>query len=161
MRTVQHTQMEIGEVRIEDIALNPKSRDDIPALLMGLQHLYRDKGIRKALFDLLDQHILPVKDQHNSRPSMELWQILAMGVLKQGLGCNYDQLHEFINEHRMIRKFLGHSCTSDDYQYHLQTAIENVELLTPELLVEVFRLVGESGHKVARKKAWRALAQSL
>ncbi|MCY4314235.1 MAG: hypothetical protein OXD44_11210 [Gammaproteobacteria bacterium] len=36
VRQVQHSQMEIGEVCIEDIELNPKSRDDTPALLAVL-----------------------------------------------------------------------------------------------------------------------------
>jgi len=44
--------MEIGEARIEDIEPAPKSRDDIPALLMGLQHLYRNEETREALFAL-------------------------------------------------------------------------------------------------------------
>jgi len=33
MRTVRHAQMEIGEARIEDIEPDPKSWDDMPALL--------------------------------------------------------------------------------------------------------------------------------
>ena len=36
--------------------------------------------------------------------------------------------------------------------YELQTIIDNVYLLTPELLSEVGQLVVESGHAVARKK---------
>ncbi len=46
MRKVPHPQMEIGEVQIEDIELNPKSRDDLPALLAGRQHLYGDRDLR-------------------------------------------------------------------------------------------------------------------
>ncbi|MYB34553.1 MAG: hypothetical protein F4X92_05425 [Gammaproteobacteria bacterium] len=61
-------------------------------------------------------------------------------------------LHELVNEHRTLRLFLGHSSLLHDYQYHLQTVIGNVELLSPELLSEVGRLVVESGHKVAGKK---------
>ena len=34
--------MELGEIR-EEIELDMKSRDDIPALLLGLQHLYSDE----------------------------------------------------------------------------------------------------------------------
>ena len=42
MRHVRNPQMELGEIGIEDIWINLKSRDDIPALLLGLQHLYAD-----------------------------------------------------------------------------------------------------------------------
>ena len=37
MRNLRNPQLERGEVRIEDIELDIKSRDDIPALLIGLQ----------------------------------------------------------------------------------------------------------------------------
>ncbi len=90
MRQVQHLQMEIGEVRIEDIELNPKSRDDIPALLAGLQHLYGDRSLRARLFELLEQHIAPGSDRGAGRPGMEMW------------------------------RFLGHSSVSCEDQYHLR-----------------------------------------
>ncbi len=60
---------------------------------------------------------------------------------------------ELINEHRTVRLFLGHSSLSKHDQYALQTIIDNVELLTPELLAEVNPLVVDSGHKVAGKKS--------
>ncbi len=153
--------MEIGEAGIEDIDLNPKSRDDIPVLLMGLQHLYRNEETREALFVLLDQHVLPNKDLQNRHSRMKLWKILVMGVLKQGLGCDYDHLHELVNEHKTLQKFLGNSSIDENVQYQRQTVIDNIKLLGPELLVEVNRLLVESGHRVARKKAWRAVAKSL
>ena len=154
MRQVKNPRMEIGEVRIEDIKLNPKSRDDIPALLAGLQHLYGDRDLRARLFELLEKHIAPDRDRGTGRPGMEMWRILVMGVVKQGLGCDYDRIHELVNEHRTLRRFLGHSSVSHEEQYHLQTVMDNVELPGPELLCEVGRLVAESDHWVAGKKAW-------
>jgi len=70
MRTVRHAQMEIGEARIEDIELNPKSWDDIPTLLTGLQHPYRNEETREALFALLERHVLPGRNRKNGRPGM-------------------------------------------------------------------------------------------
>ena len=83
---------------------------------------------------------------------LELWRILVMGVLKQGLGCDFDRLHELVNQHRTVREFLGHGAFSQDDTYEFQTIIDNVYLLTPELLSEIGQLVVESGHAVARKK---------
>ena len=80
-----------------------------------------------------------------------------MGVLKQGLGCDFDRLHELVNQHRTVREFLGHGAFSQGDTYELQTIIDNVYLLTPELLSEIGRLVVESGHAVARKKPGEAL----
>ena len=50
MRYIRNPQMTLGEVHIENIELDPKSRDDIPALLTGLQHLCADEHFRSRLF---------------------------------------------------------------------------------------------------------------
>ena len=152
MREVQKLQMEFGEIPIAEIPLNPKSRDDIPALLLGLQHLHGDATLRHRLFALLDAHILPGVDKTVGRPGMEMWRILVMGVIKQGLGCDFDRLHELVNHHDTIRQFLGH-CDAFGKDYHeYQTVVDNVGHLGPGLLLEVNRLIVESGHAVARKK---------
>ena len=157
MRQTRKSQLALGEARIEDIKLNHKSRDDIPAVLLGLQHLYSHEETREKLFSLLEEHILPGTNRNVGRPGMELWRILVMGVLKQGLGCDFDRLHELVNQHRTVREFLGHGAFSQDDTYELQTIIDNVYLLTPGLLSEIGRLVVESGHAVARKKPGEAL----
>ena len=152
LRQTRKPQLALGEARIEDIKLDHKSRDDIPAVLLGLQHLYSHEETREKLFSLLEEHILPGTNRNVGRPGMELWRILVMGVLKQGLGCDFDRLHELVNQHRTVREFLGHGAFSQDDTYEFQTIIDNVYLLTPELLSQIGQLVVESGHAVARKK---------
>ena len=88
MREVHRSQFQLGQVPIEKIWINPKSRDDIPAVLKGLQHIWSDEELRARLLALLDEHILPEADRTVGRPGMDLWQILVLGVLKQGLGCD-------------------------------------------------------------------------
>ena len=92
---------------------------------------------------------------------MEMWRILVMGVIKQGLGCDFDRLHELVNEHMTLRRFLGHPNIWDTKKYTYQTVVDNVGLLRPELLVEVNHLIVESGHAVAGKRAWRALGRAV
>ena len=151
MREIHRSQLQLGEVAIDKIQINPKSRDDIPAVLKGLQHIWCDKALREQVYALLDEHILPEADRTVGRPGMDLWQILVLGVLKQGLSCDFDRLHELTNHHDTIRAFLGHSDFGDKTHYEYQTVVDNVSLLTPELLSAVGRLVVESGHKVAKK----------
>ena len=43
MREVQKRQLQFGQVPVDKVWLDPKSRDDIPAVLKGLQHLYKEK----------------------------------------------------------------------------------------------------------------------
>ena len=86
--------MKLGEVDIGDIEIDTRSRDDIPALLLGLQHPSKDKTLRSRLFALLERHILPGTDRRVGRPGMEMWRIPVMGVVRQGLGCDFDRLQE-------------------------------------------------------------------
>ena len=45
----------------EEIELNAKSRDDIPALLIGLQAIYTSEAARTERMGILDKHILPAR----------------------------------------------------------------------------------------------------
>ena len=54
MREVHRSQLQIGQVPIEKIWINPKSRDDIPAVLKGLQHILCEEALRARLLALLD-----------------------------------------------------------------------------------------------------------
>ena len=50
--------MKLGELAIADIKLNPKSRDDIPQILRGLQHIYTTPELRGPIFAILEE-VLP------------------------------------------------------------------------------------------------------
>ena len=154
MRNLRNPQLERGEVRIEDIELDIKSRDDIPVLLIGLQHLYTQEALRDRLFALMDEHFLPGINRKVGRPGMAMWSILVMAVVKQGLGCDFDRLHELANQHKTLRNFFGHTDSDKNATTirHYQTLVDNVSLLTPELLGKVNLLIVESGHTVVGKK---------
>ncbi len=107
--------------------------------------------MRCQLFDLLETEVLVDVDLNTGRPGMSLWSILVMGILKQGLHCDFDRLEELVNHHGVIREMLGHSVYSDGC-YTVQQIKDNVGLLTPALLSQVGRLVVESGHRVSKKK---------
>lgn len=76
-REVQLPQMEIGESSIASIQFDPKSRDDIPKILRGLQYIYITDSVREPIFNLLDEKVLPDVDKNNGRPGMDLWKILG------------------------------------------------------------------------------------
>ena len=118
MRKLLSPLLECDKICIEKIKLNLKSRDDIPVVLIALQHLYSQKDVRNELLMLLDKKMLVGVNKKVGRPGMPLWNILVMGVVKQGLGCDFDRLHELAIEHKTLRKFLGH-IVSDEYEYNL------------------------------------------
>ena len=157
MRTVIQPQLKFGETDIAAIVINPKSRDDIPQLLRGLQHIYTDTSLRQRVFALLEEVIPERADgkgkasSTTGRPGMEQWKILVLGVLRLGLDTDFDRIHELANQHKTIRQMLGHSDWLDEHEYELQTIRDNVSLFTPELLDRINQAVVNAGHQALKK----------
>ena len=57
MRKTIEPQMQIGEVDISKIEFDLHSRDEIPKLLMGLQHIYCIPEAREEVFKILEEII--------------------------------------------------------------------------------------------------------
>lgn len=160
MRKVKDLQLELAGTAIQDIPFNIKSLDNVPAILIGLQHIYTNPETKHKLFSLLEEKFLPEVDLQTGRPRMDIWRVVVLGVLKQGLGCDYNRLQEFANHHDTVRQMLGHGGYGDSYEYEFQTIVDNVSLLSPELLRRISFLVVQSGHAVS-KKAWGRIARLM
>lgn len=151
MRQVEPRQLQLGQIDIASIKFDPKSRDDVPQLLAGLQYIYTSEQVRKDVFVLLENLIPENIDAQNGRPGMDLWIVLVMGVLRLNLNWDYDRLHEMVNNHRTIREMLGHEFRNDEYQYSLQTLKDNIALLTPEVIDDINAIVVKAGHDALKK----------
>lgn len=163
MRKVIVPQMKLGELAIAEIKLDPKSRDDIPQILRGLQHLYTTPELREPIFAILEE-VLPERqiegktvkaDPNNGRPGMTQWQILVLGVLRLGLNTDYDRIQELANEHKTLRQMLGHSDWADEKYYNLQTLKDNLRLFTPEILDRLNQVIVLAGHRALKKNRKR------
>ena len=150
MRIVKNYQTAFDQIAIEDIQIDASSRDDIPAVLKGIQHVYCDLAVRERLFALMEEHLLqPAGSATDAadgklnpalgRPGMELWSILVLALLKQGINCDFDRLAELANQHLNVRRMLGLSDTFCDWHFSYRTLVRNVSLLTPDLLAAVNR----------------------
>lgn len=156
MRDAYEVQKQLGEVDIAKIKFDPRSRDDIPRVLRGLQYVYTNRELRQAVFQLLEQQIAPTVDKAKGRPGMTLWKILVCGILRLDLNIDYDRLQELVNQHKVVRQMLEHG-PYDDSDYGLQTLKDNVRLLTPKLLSDINQLIVASGHVLVKKKEGQVL----
>jgi len=159
MRKVIDLQLKLWKKDIADITFDLQSRDEIPKLLMGLQHIYCTRKLREKVFSIL-KRIVPYKDHETGRPGMDLWKILVLGSLRVNCNCDFDKLHELANNHRTLRLMLGHAETDTDSRYALQTIRDNLSLLTPEILDEINQVVVSAGHSFAMRKTDTALKTS-
>jgi hypothetical protein len=144
-------------VAIADIKIDARSRDDIPAILRGLQEMYVREEIRQKLFEKLEQSLESKASQATGRPGMELWRIFVLATLKQGLNCDFDRLQELAHHHNTLRQMLGHADWADQSEYKMQTLVDNVSRLSPKVLAEISQLIVETGHEVLKKKPGDAL----
>ena len=155
MRKVESAQIELGATDICEVQIDVKSRDDTPALLIGLKHIYTTRALRSRVFELLEQQVNPGARKDTGRPGMELWRILVLAIVKQGLNCDYDRLTHIANHDNLVRQMLGHGLI--EHVYERQTIVDNVRLLSPQLLGEINELLVQCGHEVVGKKPGETL----
>ena len=94
MRVVKYPQLYLGESTIANIVIDPRSRDDIPAVLKDLQYIYVSRDVREKVFAALKQMLNPSVNTDTGRSGMALWQIFVLATLKLGLNCDFDRLQE-------------------------------------------------------------------
>jgi len=82
MRKTFDPQKTFGQYPIDQIKINMRCRDEIPKLLLGLQHIYCNPEVRQKVFDILKTMLPDNVDVNNGRPGMDLWKILVMGSIR-------------------------------------------------------------------------------
>jgi hypothetical protein len=156
MRNVFSPQMSIGQTGIADIQIDVSSRDDIPVILLGLQHIYTTQPLRDAVFKILEE-VAPTKLDNDEarvvsinkgRPGMDQWSILVLGALRLGLNTDYDRILELANQHRTIREMLGLGCFDADKRYCLQTLKDNLQLFTSKEMARINVEVIRAGYRL-------------
>ena len=163
MRQIIKPQLALGVVDIAAMHLDPRSRDDIPRLLRGLQYIYTQPQVREAVFSIL-REVVPLDAAgqpvsiDTGRPGMSQWQILVLGVLRLGLNADYDRIQELANQHLTIRQMLGHSDFADDKNWGVQTLKDNLRLFTPAILERINAEVVTAGHALVKNSPDAGLA---
>lgn len=156
MRNVFNPQKCIGQIDIADVQIDASSRDDIPVILRGLQHIFITTPLRDAVFKVLEE-MAPKKTQNSEsnivsinagRPGMDQWSILVLGTLRLGLNEDFDRIMELANHHSIIREILGHTGFNASKRYCLQTLKDNLKLLTPDILERINIEVIAAGYKL-------------
>ena len=148
--------MQIGQTDIANIIIDVTSRDDIPMILLGLQHIYTTKPLREAVFTILEE-VIPLKttddtsgliavDADKGRPGMDQWSILVLGTLRLGLNADFDRIQELANQHITLRMMLGHGLFDADKDYRLQTLKDNLHLFTPDIMARINAEVVHAGY---------------
>jgi len=151
MRKRFELQHELGVTAIEEIIIPTKSRDELPPVLMALQHIFVTEELSEQVFDILE-HRIEIKKM--GRRGLSLWEILVLGVVRLTLDSNYDRLEHIANYDSLVRELLG---VKDEFgkskkQYSLTTLKENILYIDQELLTAINKVVVKAGYSLLKKK---------
>ena len=87
MRAFEPSLWPLGEASIAEGELDPGSRDDIPQLLRGLQHLYITPTLREEVFQILDDDSRGDRPEHrSSRDGLVADSGIRCAAVEFGLG---------------------------------------------------------------------------
>ncbi len=155
MRHHFQTQPDLQITPIEKIRLPPKSRDELPPILAGLQWIWMHPTLKAEIFALLEAKILAGK-QATGRTGMDLWQILVLGVVRLGLDADWDRMEHIANYDTLVRQMLGVPALpwgEGAKVFGHQTLRDNVALVDEELLHQINARIAAAGREVFAKKA--------
>ncbi len=156
MRTLFERDPDLFTLPITSAEFPNNCRDEAPKLLKGLQAIFMNKEINSAVFSLLSNRINPKQETliRSGRKGMGLWEILVLGVMRQGLNANYDRIHYLANVDTSMRTVMGIETESrlDKKKYGLTTIKDNLALLDEQTIQEVNDLVINYGHRLLKKR---------
>jgi transposase, IS5 family len=162
MRQRFQQQTTLGITPIKDVKFPLRSRDELPPVLMALQHIFVTPALNEKVFALLEKKILKDKKK-TGRKGMDLWHILVLAVVRHTLDTNWDRLEHIANYDVLLRKMLGIHVEKfgiEEMAFSYQSIVDNVSQIDEELLHQINLLVVEHGHKLFKKKR-RKPASSL
>lgn len=153
MRKRFQQQLSFGVIPIGEVAINLKSRHELPPVLYALQYVFNDEVMSEEIFATLEAKLLSGKKK-TGRNGMSLWEILVFGVVKLCLSADFDQLHDLANNHSRLRGILGvqPSDFSLGKEYQLQTLKDNVQLLDEATIKEISLIIVKGSHGLIKKK---------
>ena len=147
---------------ISSVIFHPNCRDEAPKLLKGLQAIFMDKELNEKIFLLLSERININKNKQvkSGRKGMGLWEILVLGVMRQGLNTNYDRLQYLANSDITMRTIMGielEPSLKKKKIYGLTTIKDNLALLDEKTINDISDIVVNYGHFLLKKKEGEVL----
>ena len=156
MRTKFERNPDLFTLPISSAKFPNNCRDEAPKLLKGLQAIFMNDELNETIFSLLTERLNSGREKlvNSGRKGMGLWEILILGVMRQGLNTNYDRIHYLANTDRLMRTVMGIESESNlnQKQYGLTTIKDNLALLDEQTIQDINDIVINYGHALLKKK---------
>ncbi len=155
MRQRFERQLDLGQTPIEEVPIPPKSRDELPPVLRGLQWIFQTPDVNEQIFALLEQKIQGTKKPATGRPGMDLWHVLVLGVVRLALDCDYDRVEYLVHYDTLLRRIMGlESPFRGEFGkgFHQKTLSETVCHVDEAFLAAINAIVVQAGRPLVKKK---------
>lgn len=156
MRTKFERNPDLFTLPISSAKFPNNCRDEAPKLLKGLQAIFMNDELNESVFSLLSNRLNSGREKlvNSGRKGMGLWEILILGVMRQGLNANYDRIHYLANTDRVMRTVMGveNESSLNQKQYGLTTIKDNLALLDEQTIQDINDIVINYGHALLKKK---------
>ncbi len=162
MRKRFEQQLQLGQLPISQIIVNPKYRSGFPKLVLALKELFLTPEYNEKIFSILENHILQGK-KNTGRTGMDLWVLFVLAQTRLCLNTSYDELYRMANSDKMLRQIMGiefdlnSNFRSEAIEFEYQNIVDNVSLLDDETVRQLNVVIVEMGHSVFKKKEAEAL----
>jgi transposase, IS5 family len=127
---------------IENVNLPLKSRDELPPILAALQYIFVTPSLNEKIFNLIEKDVVEGK-KRTGRPGMDLWHILVLASVREGLDLDFDKLEDLANHHKLIRAILGLDDVLNNLSFKYTTLRNNVAHVTNTTLQKINKIVAK------------------
>jgi hypothetical protein len=132
---------------IEKVQLPLKSRDELPPILAALQHIFVTPSLNEKIFELIEKDVVEGK-KRTGRAGMDLWHILVLASVREGLDLDFDKLEDLANHHKLIRAILGLDFTFNNLQFKYTTIRNNVAHVRDATLQKINAILSKHARKL-------------
>lgn len=132
---------------IEHVKLPLKSRDELPPILAALQYIFVTPSLNETIFKLIEKDVAEGK-KITGRPGMDLWHILVLASVRDGLDADFDRLEDLANHHKLIRAILGVDDILDNARFKYNTIRNNVAHIKDATLKKINKIVAKHARKL-------------
>ena len=145
-------QLSFFQIPIDEVEIDPFSRDQLPKLMRGLQEIYRDSKCFSKIVSLIKNDLIELRVNRNPEYAVgasgaTAWEVFVLLTLRQNGNYNYDQIADLASNHFILRAIMGIDVDSQ-VRFPKSTVHDNIKAIKPETLNSIAQEVLRVGHEI-------------
>ncbi len=154
MRKAFDRQRRLDCPSVNKVPLNLRCRHEIVPILHALQHIYSRPQVRDRILHAIARDVNGESNARRGRPGLDYWEILVLAAAHLGCNCDYDELQDLAENHRVLRQVMGIGDWSNAEDEEGKTRFDwrrirdNVTRLRPETIARINEVIVQEGHRL-------------